>query len=44
MSIRELAKAEVQKRIDRIRWYHEFDFGDGLRRSQDARRARNGPA
>jgi tRNA (mo5U34)-methyltransferase len=31
MSIRDLPKAEIQKRIDRIRWYHEFDFGDGLR-------------
>jgi tRNA (mo5U34)-methyltransferase len=24
-------KADVQNRIDRIQWYHEFDFGDGLR-------------
>jgi tRNA (mo5U34)-methyltransferase len=31
MSIRNLPKAEIQKRIDRVHWYHEFDFGDGLR-------------
>jgi tRNA (mo5U34)-methyltransferase len=24
-------RAETQKRISEIRWYHEFDFGDGLR-------------
>ena len=23
--------SEMQKRIDRIQWYHEFDFGNGLR-------------
>src|SRR5262245_8431367 len=23
--------SEVQKRIDAITWYHEFDFGNGLR-------------
>jgi tRNA (mo5U34)-methyltransferase len=27
----DLTKSEVQQRIDRIHWYHEFDFGDGLR-------------
>jgi tRNA (mo5U34)-methyltransferase len=31
VSIRDLPKAEIQKHIDRIHWYHEFDFGDGLR-------------
>ena len=31
MSIHELSRAELQQRIDRIHWYHEFDFGDGLR-------------
>jgi len=31
MSIRDLPKAEIQKRIDRIHWHHESDFGDGLR-------------
>jgi tRNA (mo5U34)-methyltransferase len=31
MSIHELSKADIQRRIDRIHWYHEFDFGDGLR-------------
>jgi hypothetical protein len=42
MSIRDLPKAEIQKRIDRIRWFHEFDFGDGIaRQGQDARRARD---
>lgn len=30
-----MADAELQARIDAIQWYHEFDFGDGLRaRSQ----------
>jgi tRNA (mo5U34)-methyltransferase len=24
-------KAEAQRRIDSIQWYHEFDFGNGLR-------------
>lgn len=24
-------KGELQRRIDSIQWYHEFDFGDGLR-------------
>ena len=24
-------KAEAQRRIESIQWYHEFDFGDGLR-------------
>jgi tRNA (mo5U34)-methyltransferase len=23
--------SEIQRRIDRIQWYHEFDFGNGLR-------------
>ena len=31
MSIRDLPRAEIQKRIDRIHWHHEFDFGEGLR-------------
>src|SRR5271166_3173541 len=31
VSLRDLPKAEIQKCIDRIHWYHEFDFGDGLR-------------
>ena len=31
MSIHELSKAEIQQRIDRVHWYHEFDFGRGLR-------------
>ena len=31
MSIHELSNAEIQQRIDRIHWYHEFDFGGGLR-------------
>lgn len=42
MSIRDLPKAEIQKRIDRIRWFHELDFGDGLRakvKTPDARDA-----
>ncbi|WP_274626991.1 class I SAM-dependent methyltransferase [Arvimicrobium flavum] len=28
--LRELPKEEIQRRIDAIQWYHEFDFGDGL--------------
>jgi hypothetical protein len=28
-SIRE--RSGIQERIDRIHWYHEFDFGNGLR-------------
>src|SRR3979411_960177 len=23
--------SDIQRRIDRIHWYHEFDFGNGLR-------------
>ena len=26
-----MADAEMQARIDQIQWYHEFDFGNGLR-------------
>ncbi len=26
-----MTKAELQARIDRVQWYHEFDFGDGLK-------------
>jgi tRNA (mo5U34)-methyltransferase len=40
MTIRHSSRAEIQQRIDRIHWYHEFDFGDGLRaevRTPDAR-------
>jgi len=29
-SVRKLPKDEIQKRIDAIQWYHEFDFGNGL--------------
>jgi tRNA (mo5U34)-methyltransferase len=31
MPTRDLTKSEIQQRIDRIHWYHEFDFGNGLR-------------
>lgn len=27
----DLKKSEIQERIDRVHWYHEFDFGHGLR-------------
>jgi tRNA (mo5U34)-methyltransferase len=26
-----ISNSEIQNRIDRIHWYHEFDFGNGLR-------------
>ncbi len=26
-----MSTTDVQSRIDRVRWYHEFDFGNGLR-------------
>ncbi len=31
MTIHDLSKHEIQRRIDRVHWYHEFDFGNGLR-------------
>jgi tRNA (mo5U34)-methyltransferase len=31
MTIHDLSKHEIQQRIDRVHWYHEFDFGNGLR-------------
>src|SRR5438128_1502203 len=31
MAIRDLFKSGIQRQIDRVHWYHEFDFGDGLR-------------
>jgi tRNA (mo5U34)-methyltransferase len=31
MPTRDLTKSEIQQHIDRIHWYHEFDFGNGLR-------------
>ena len=30
-SVRSVRNSEIQERIDRIHWYHEFDFGHGLR-------------
>jgi tRNA (mo5U34)-methyltransferase len=29
--MRDIRNSEIQDRIDRIHWYHEFDFGHGLR-------------
>jgi tRNA (mo5U34)-methyltransferase len=31
MPVQERTRSEIQELIDRIYWYHEFDFGDGLR-------------
>ena len=31
LSVRRVRNSEIQDRIDRIHWYHEFDFGHGLR-------------